>query len=93
MMRLLLPLALLAFPVQAEVLYMARDDNGTVVELTNEPCALPAVANLPKRAVWRETGKVFEGCYVARFGAVVMYFSDRTVIIAPMNAFTRVTNL
>jgi hypothetical protein len=94
MTHLFLLLALFfSTPAQAEVVYTARDQDGKVVELTNEPCMLPAVANLSRRAVWREPGKVYEGCYGAQFGAVVMYFADRTVIIAPMNAFTRVLGL
>ena len=57
--------------------------------LTDEPCALPAIANLPSRAIWVEKGVTIEGCYGRRGDAVLFYFADRTVIDVPVRAFHR----
>lgn len=81
--------------LRAEPMYSTEADGATVT-LHSEPCQLTnVVTNLPRRATWSEKGKVFEGCWAARpdAGLVVLYFSgDKTVGIAPMQAFQRVTN-
>ncbi len=58
-----------------------------VLTLTDEPCALPAIANLPGRATWVEKGEIIEGCYGRRGDMILFYFADRTVINIPMHAF------
>ena len=58
------------------------------ITLSDEPCALAAVTNLPYRATWRDTRGVFEGCFDIQHGSVVaLYFDDRTVVTAPLRAF------
>lgn len=58
-----------------------------VLTLTDEPCALPAIANLPSRVVWVEKGETIEGCYGRRGETILFYFADLTVIDIPMQAF------
>src|SRR5574338_590670 len=57
-----------------------------VITLTNEPCALKAVTNMPSRATWREPdGRVWESCYglSRETMLVVLYCGDLTVQIVP----------
>lgn len=62
--------------------------------LTDEPCALPAITNLPLRATWTENGKVSQGCFAVRpeAGVVVLYFDDKTAVAIPIDLFKRVTS-
>jgi hypothetical protein len=88
-------IALLLYVVNAKAdpVYESRDEGGARVVLHSSPCTLKAVSNLPRRVVWHENGKEVEGCWGARpeAGVVVMYFgADRTVGIAPMQAFKKV---
>ena len=78
---------------KAEPMYVAEAGDA-VITLYSEPCALAQVANLPRRATWREKGKVYEGCWSARqdIGLVILYFDDRNIGLAPMQAFQKVTN-
>lgn len=73
----------------------AAEGEGVRIVLTDEPCQLKAVVNLPYRATWEEKGKVYEGCYATNpnFGIVAGYFSDSTVAVMPMRAFSRVTGI
>ena len=77
----------------AEPMY-AAEAGDAVITLYSEPCALAQVANLPRRATWAEKGKVYEGCWSARqdIGLVILYFDDRNIGLAPMQAFQKVTN-
>lgn len=70
----------------------ALTHEGISVTLYNEPCDLPAVTNLPYRAIWQEKGKTTEGCFgvYPEAGAVVAYFDDKTVALMPMQAFAPV---
>ena len=61
-----------------------------VLTLTDEPCALPAVSNLPGRAIWVEKGEPIEGCWGRRGNTILFYFADRTVVDLPVGAFRRV---
>lgn len=63
---------------------------GIRVVLTDEPCALVAVSNLPRRATWEEGGKTHEGCWGAMQGVVAAYFTDRSVAVMPVELFVRV---
>lgn len=85
-----LALLLAALPTDGAPLFRA-EDGGAIVTLHSEPCALKEVINLKHRATWIEKGKVSEGCWGAREGIVLMYFDDKTVAIAPAQAFERVT--
>jgi hypothetical protein len=64
---------------------------GITITLYSEKCALEAIGNLPKRAVWLESGKPTEGCWgVSPFGFIVFYFSDRTATAVPPSEFHKV---
>ena len=72
-------------------LYRVSAPDASIV-LYMEPCALPEITNLRRRAVWTEKGKGTEGCWaVTQWQTVLMYFSDRTVVAIPQQYFTRVT--
>jgi hypothetical protein len=61
-------------------------DKGITIVFYDEPCALTEhVANLPHRAVWKEAGKTYEGCFGTRpdYEVVVAYFSDKTFALIP----------
>lgn len=86
--------ALLSLPLWAAPLYEARVNQGAVlITIHSEPCALPVVVGLPKRATWVEGDKTYEGCVGLRpdFGLLVFYFTDRTIGLVPVNAFVKVT--
>jgi len=87
-----LGLAIFAGKASAEPIYKASAE-GTTITLHTADCKMPAVKNLPKRAVWEEGGVKTEGCYGPhpQFPVVVFYFSDRTVVIVPVQLFQRVT--
>lgn len=79
------PAAVLGLPL------FSTEADGARIVLTDEPCRLD-VANLKYRAIWTEKGKDFEGCFAPRtdMGVVLAYFSDKTVVAIPIQAFTRV---
>lgn len=83
-----LVLVLFATIASASVIAMASD-GGVVVSLTDEPCALPTVTNLPLRATWLEKGKVTEGCYGLANGIIMSYWGDLTVTAVPVEAFRK----
>ena len=64
-----------------------------VVTLTDEPCALPAVVNLPGRSVWVEKGETIEGCWGQRGDTILFYFADLTVLDLPARAFRRAAGI
>ena len=68
------------------------DVEGVKIVLTDEPCNLPAVSNLQRRATWTEKGKTTEGCFGGhpQFPIVLMYFADKTVVVVPVQMFTQV---
>jgi hypothetical protein len=65
---------------------------GITVTIYEEACQLKEVTNLPKRATWTEKGKTFEGCIGAhpQFPVLMAYFTDKTVVVLPVEMFTRV---
>jgi len=87
-------IAALPMPVYAKTLYIARSGDITV-SLTDEPCQIQAVSNLPKRAIWVEKGKTFEGCYGLQpnAGIVMAYFDDKTVAVFPGQLFERAVEI
>lgn len=92
-MLLLLCLMLIAVPAFAKPI-AAADVGGVIVTLTDEPCAVKEVSNLPHRATWAQGSKVFEGCWGVKHGAVVSYWrEDRTVAVLPAQAFRALTTL
>lgn len=63
-----------------------------VIVLTDEPCKLDAVSNLPYRATWTEKGKTHEGCAGASEGMIIAYWSnDKTITPMPAQIFSRAT--
>lgn len=82
---------LYAAKVSAEPLFSATAEGATIT-LTNEPCNVPAISNLPFRAVWVEKDKTYEGCFGVRqdIGLVLAYFDDKTVALIPMQVFRKV---
>lgn len=90
-MKFLVALFLMtSFIANAEVLYVGTD-NGITVLLTDEPCELSSINNLPNKAVWVEGGKSIEGCYgaVANGALVLMYLIDKRVTAAHSSLFRR----
>lgn len=88
----------LAFVVKiagADPLVQAVVNSGRVViTVYSESCALTEfVANLPKRATWKEGDKVFEGCAgVSPLGVAMFYFrEDKSIAVVPIEMFERVT--
>lgn len=78
----------------ADVMAQTVTEDGQKIVLTNEPCKLEAVTNLKHRATWHEKGKVYEGCYgVHPAGVVLGYFADKTVVMIPVQVFTKVTGV
>lgn len=77
-----------AFPVRAAPLAVAVDESVTVT-LHDEPCALPAVSNLPHRATWVEKGATHEGCWGSNGQIVMAYFADRSVVAIPLRSFQK----
>ena len=65
------------------------NSGGVEVRLTNEPCALSAVANMPHRAMWVEDGVTTEGCFTIQEGAVLAYWADRTITAFPIRVFRK----
>lgn len=78
-----------ALKAEAAPLVQATDDAGVTVTLTDEPCKLTSIANMPYRATWRGPKRLMEGCFsvVPEVGLVVMFFDDKTVKLAAVSAF------
>lgn len=87
-MKFLLTLLLILIPAAVGAAPVALAVDGPVsVTLYDEPCTVD-VSNLKLRAVWTEAGKTFEGCYGV-FGRAVVgaYFSDKSVVVLPVQMF------
>jgi hypothetical protein len=93
---LLLVLLLFMAEARARPIFFADFESGRVT-LTDEPCALKAIANAPKRVTWLEpNGKTSEGCYglySLRFphgsvDIIIGYFDDLTLQVIPLSAFS-----
>ena len=82
-------------PSRAHAKAIAGVEAGNVsIVLTDEPCALAAVTNLPYRSTWTENGKTVEGCYgVHPAGVVLSYWADRTVSVMPVDALHPLTGV
>ena len=75
---------------------MQTSEGGVTVQLWTDACALQKqISNLPYKATWHENGKVIEGCWGARpdAGVVIFYFADKTVGMAPIQAFVKVVGV
>jgi uncharacterized protein (DUF1501 family) len=83
--------ALYAGRAVAEPMFQVRQGD-VVITLHSEECTLKEVSNLPNRATWTEGGKVFEGCFGIQpaMKAVMMFFTDKSVAVAPASIFTRI---
>lgn len=76
----------------AEPVLKATVEDVSVFLWTDE-CALKGqIKNLPYKATWQEKGKTFQGCWGARpdIGVVIFYFEDKTMGLAPIQAFEKV---
>jgi len=88
MMKALIALLLLSTSLAHAEPLLQVHGNDTRIVLYSEPCALPAVVNLPHRAEWTTRGETFAGCWAINvFGYVVMYFDDRTAAAIPAKLF------
>ena len=75
---------------------MQTSEGGVTLQLWTDACELQKdIQNLPYKATWHENGKVIKGCWGARpdVGVVVFYFADKTVGMAPIQAFTKVVGV
>lgn len=91
-MRYLL-LFFVSFSAFATPIGIATKDQVSVI-LTNEPCRLKEVKNLPYRAIWREPNGEVEGCFSVFPGpSVGVYFEDKTVAVIPAMEFKKVTGI
>ena len=88
---ILLGLIVWVIPAKAAAIYQSEFD-GIRVVLYDDACMLSAVANLPSRAEWTEGGRTFDGCWARGGHIIVAYFSDRTIVLFPVQAFERVTS-
>jgi len=73
----------------AEARLIARSEDGTIIMLYDEPCAMKErVANLPLRATWDKGSEHFEGCWqLSQFGSVLFYFTDKSIVDVPRQYF------
>lgn len=83
---------LLYSPFAGSTAFMEATSGANRVILYNDPCTLAEVVNLPYRAEWLDGRKTFEGCWSADLdlGVIFAYFSDKTVVLIPMQMFKRV---
>ena len=95
--RILALVVLLITTVYATGAYadpLARAEQGNVqITVYSEPCKLKEVSNLPGRATWKESGKVYEGCFAVNpeLGVAVFYFlEDKSVAAVPLQMFVRI---
>lgn len=87
---LMLALLLTASAAFAEPFAQVEGD-GVRIVLYIEPCALPAITNLPHRVEWTAKGKTFAGCWgLNALSLIVMFFDDRTAVTIPASMFSLV---
>jgi hypothetical protein len=82
---------LFCFPSMAlaKGLYVAEVSNVRII-LTDEPCELKVVSNLPLKATWTQDGKVFTGCWGVMGQIVMGYFvEDRSIAAIPVQVFQK----
>lgn len=93
---LLLVLLLMVGEARTQPIFFADFESGRVT-LTDEPCALKAITNAPKRVTWREpNGRLSEGCYGlyslrlphGKVDIIIGYFDDLTLQVIPLSAFS-----
>jgi hypothetical protein len=67
----------------------ANGPGGEVITITDEPCKLTDIVDMPHRATWTEKGKTFEGCAAPHpAGVVVLYFKDdKSIALVPIRMF------
>ncbi len=79
--------------VLSEPLFQTQSET-VKLTLHSEACTIKEVTNLPRRATWEEDGKVIEGCWQVFGNVIGFYFlDDKTVGVAPIGAFKRVTGV
>lgn len=65
-------------------------DPAATIALYDDPCALThVIRGLPLKATWQEKGVTHQGCYSLGYEntLVVMYFSDLTIVLVPVQMF------
>lgn len=83
-------LAVIGASIQAAAAPVATASTDDVlITLYDDACALSGVSNLPYRVVWKEPGKVYEGCWGAQPGMILAYFDDKSVAAIPGAHFKR----
>lgn len=94
MKKLLLALLLSCNTVSAAPVAIAKAE-GVTVTLYNEPCAFTKVVALKNRATWEEKGVKYEGCFAVHIeaGAVVAYFSDKSIALFPAQIFAPLSSM
>lgn len=82
-------IAVLLPAAHAAPVAQANGPNGEVITITDEPCKLTDIVDMPHRATWAEKGKTFEGCAAPHpAGVVVLYFKDdRSIALVPIRMF------
>jgi hypothetical protein len=87
--RILLSVVLaVALPAFAES-YSARDEQGNVVRISDEPCAdTPAWMNL-KKAEMHYRGKDYKACWVSVGGVVIVFDDNGDATPVPAQMFTK----
>ena len=85
-------LLLLALPVHAKNIGVASHEDVRVY-LTDEPCEISVVINLPYKAVWKDTKGQHEGCWGPFGQNVGLYFEDKTVAVIPVYHFKSVQEI
>jgi len=85
-----------AYPTSGLAAALAQAGDGRVrVILYDESCTLPGlVTNLPQRAEWIEGATRYEGCWnVNPDGIVSLFFTDKSVVSVPAQAFKPATSV
>lgn len=93
MKRFLPVLLLAACTAHADPIAVSTSAEGATVTLYSSRCELPGVSNLKQRATWDDKGKRYEGCFTVQHGIVIMYWDDRSIVIAGQGAFVRAAGL
>jgi hypothetical protein len=84
---------LLSFPVSPAPMAVAMGDKATVL-LTDEPCKLKSVTNLPMRATWTENSVTTEGCWGNQGPIIVAFWeADKTVSLMHISQFKKATEI
>ena len=87
-----LVLSVLAVSVAYAKSVAVMKERGITVLLTDEPCDMPEVSNLPYKLTWTQEGKTYKGCFSVHGGIVVTYTEDKAVGLIPGQLFKPLTD-